>query len=271
MRWNVILTLVSRLHVQVRPRAFGAFGLWALVGSSVCLAGCQTVRAYQSDVCTLDCSTKASTECVCATPDRATGLSDRPPGAKPDEVWCKVLIPAVYETITEDIETVCPSVQRSWVPPVMETRVIPVIIEPACTQVIRTPGATRVDAICTEVCPARTETRVVVHRDACGCGVKSCETVHVPAVMGTRPREVCVQAPATEIVHTPAVLSANVCQVEVRPGYWEETRMPGIRERRSRIVCTSPERWEWQRDPACGVPAPPPPPCLPTTRPAPLR
>lgn len=198
------------------------------------------------------------------------GLPDRPPAARPGEAWCKVLIPARYETVTEEIETVCPSVQREWVPPIMETRVIPVVIQPACTDVIRTPGATRLDPICTELCPPRTETRVVVTKDACGCGTKSCETVHVPAVNGIRTREVLVTAPGTQVVSVPAMVSADVCEVEVRPGYWRETRIPGVKERRSRVVCVAPERWEWQKNPSYVPPAPPPPPCAPA-RPATAR
>jgi|GEM_PF-4943733 len=282
MPWNVISTLVSRPHVPVDARARAARGrlsllrrsllLGALVGTSAGLAGCQSARANANGVCdSLDCTSKSG-PCACATPTCASPLPERPPGVQPNEVWCQVFIPAVYETIFEEIETVCPSVQREWVPPLMDTRVIPVVLEPACTQVIQTPGATRTDGICAEVCPPRTETRVVVRKDACGCGVKSCETVHHPAVMGTVDREVCIDPPGTRLVHTPPVMSANVCQVEVRPGYWRETVVPGVKETRAHVVCRSPERWEWQRDPTCSVPAAPaaPPPCAPT-RPAPAR
>jgi len=279
MRWNVRSTLVSR-SLPVGLRALGRRTLWlgALVASSAGLAGCQSTRSYANDVCTLDCTSKPGTAAACdcppagcATPTHAIPLPERAPGARPNEVWCKVLIPAVYETVTEEIETVCPSVQREWVPPLMESRVIPVVIVPACTEVIRTPCVTRTDGICAEICPPRTETRVVVRKDACGCGVKSCETIHHPAVMGTVDREVCVQGPGTVIVHTPEVVSANVCEVEVRPGYWRATQVPGVRETRTHVVCRSPERWEWQRDLTCAVPvAPVAPPCLPA-RPIPAR
>lgn len=230
-------------------------------------------RSFASYQCEVDSPLRCGTTggaCGCAAPACSTPLPDRPPAARPGEAWCKVLVPARYETVTEEIETVCPSVRREWVPPLMETRVIPVVVQPASTEVIRTPGATRTDPVCTELCPARTETRVTVSKDACGCGTKTCETVHVPAVNGVRTREVCVQAPGTEVVTIPAQVSAEVCEVEVRPGYWRETKLPGVKERRSHVVCVSPERWEWQRNPSYVPPAPPPPACAPT-RPVSVR
>jgi hypothetical protein len=67
--------------------------------------------------------------------------------ARPQRVLAslvQVLIPARYETVTGEIETVCPSVQRDWVPPIMETgdpRRDPARVH----RRDRTPGATRLD------------------------------------------------------------------------------------------------------------------------------
>lgn len=247
----------SYLHMVDAPLDCGP-------ASGGCLGGGRGVGYYQ---CLVDqplgCGLTGGA-CGCATPACAPTLPERPPTARPGETWCKVLIPAQYATVTEEIETVCPSVQREWVPPLMGTRVIPVVLHPPGTDVIRTPGATRVDRVCTEICPARTETHAVVRTDGCGCTSTTCETVHVPAVNGMCAREVCVQAPGTKVLSVPEQISAETCQVELRPGYWRQTAVPGVKERRTRVVCKTPERWEWQRNPSCTPPAVPVvPPCLP--------
>jgi hypothetical protein len=209
------------------------------------------------------CATPAAT-CGCGT---APGSTDAfPAGAKPGEAWCRVVIPARYETIREPVQTACASVERDWVPPVTRLVLRPVLVAEACDEVIRTPGATRLDVMCAEGCPARTETRMVTEQGPCGCTTR-CETVRIPATTCQTTREVCIQAPGRHEVHTPAQYVQEPCLVEVSPGRWVDRPRPAVVEMRTRVVCTSPERIEWRRNPSCEVPVVPSnSPCLPASK-----
>ena len=195
--------------------------------------------------------------CGCAAPPAACGgaAADAfPAGAKPGEAWCRVVIPAKYETIREPVQTVCASVVHEWVPPVNRTEFHRVLAVPACDDVIHTPGATRTDVMCAEGCPARTETRTVCEQGPCGSKTR-CETVTIPATNCTTAREVCIQAPGRHEIHTPDQYLEEPCLVEVTPGRWVDRPVPAVVEMRTRVVCVSPERTEWRRNPNCQVPA----------------
>ncbi len=180
--------------------------------------------------------------------------SDFPPNARPGEAWCRVVIPAEEKTVVEPVTTVCAGVDREWVPPVMETRLRRVCVAPATEEVIVTRGATRMDVMCAEGCPARTEVREVVEQGPCG-PTKHCETVTIPATTSTTRRDVCVQSPGRHVVSSPAVYVEEPCLVEVVPGHWVERARPAVVEMRSRLVCVTPERVEWRRNPDCELPA----------------
>lgn len=202
-------------------------------------------------------------ECAAAPACGCEALPAYPPGAKPGEAWCRVVIPAEYETIREPVQTACASVEKEWIPPVTEIRLKRVCVAPAWSEVIHTPGATRTDEMCAEGCPARQVTREVTVRGPCGCE-KRCETVTIPATNCTTHREVCIQAPGREAISVPAQYVEEPCIVEVVPGRWVDRVIPPVVEMRERIVCKRPERVEWRRNPTCEVPvATVPNPCRP--------
>ncbi len=192
----------------------------------------------------------------CASTSGFAPGGDFPADAKPGEAWCRVVIPAKYETIREPVPTICAGVERDWVPPVTRVQFRSVCAVAASDQVVRTPGASRTDEMCAEGCPARTQTRTVCEQGPCG-PVTRCETVTIPATMSTTRREVCVHPPGRHEVRTPAQYLKDPCLVEVTPGRWVDRPIRPVVEMRTRVVCVSPERVEWRRNPTCEVPGAP--------------
>ena len=193
---------------------------------------------------------------ACGARKGCAAIDAYPADAKPGEAWCRVVIPAKYETIREPVQTVCASVEQDWVPPVTRIQLRPVCAVAACDDVIRTPGATRMDVMCAEGCPARTETRSVCVKGPCGPETR-CETCTIPATTCTTNREVCIRAPGRHDVRTPAQYIQDPCVVEVTPGRWVDRPVRPVVEMRTRVVCVSPERVEWRRNPTCEVPVVP--------------
>lgn len=275
---------------RVRPAFRTSFASLLVVASAALVlttAGCAATRGYDDvlrnrtscDSCrgsdwTLYREMSSGTlkrcdpACACAEkPALGCATTDAyPKDAKPGEAWCRVVIPARYENVREPIETSCAEVRRVWVAPVTEIRLHRVCVSPASDEVIRTPGATRTDVMCCEGSPARTQTRTVTVQGPCGCETR-CETVTIPAKNCTTKREVCIQAPGRHAVTMPASYVEDPCVVEIVPGHWIEEPTPAVVEMRERIVCLSPERVEWRRNPNCAVPVSPPySSCVPATK-----
>jgi hypothetical protein len=177
----------------------------------------------------------------------------RPVAAAPCGTWIDV--PARYESRTERVMTQCAMQQQVWVPPVIETRVVPKCVEPARRSVIDLPGVTRSIEQCETTCSARTETRARTVAGPCGCATV-CDCVTLPPVTSTKLRDVLVVGPEKVVVDEPAVWSADVCEVEVTPGYWKTLSTPPVYETVTHLVCVEPARREFR-------PAPPPAPCAP--------
>lgn len=204
--------------------------------------------------------------CPTPPPCPATESAAMPPEAKPGEAWCRVYVPAQYETVTEQVTSVCATKRELWVPPVYESRVKRVLVEPERVETIELDGVTRSVETCEVACPARTEVVCRTERDACGCPKTVSETVTVPATTRTSLHDVCIAPPTKVTLRHPAVYSAELCEVEVKPGRWVTEDVPPVVETVTHRVCRSPERWEWRRNPTCEVPVPPATaPCAPST------
>ncbi len=224
--------------------------------------------------CTPDCGCAPKPACDCAPkpacgcgPLSAAPTAGMPAGAKPGEAWCRVLVPAVYKDVTEEVTTVCATTTQVWVPPVYETKVNRVLVQPERTTWLDVPGVTRSVERCETCGPARTEVRATTKADACGRCVTNCETVTLPPVQRTRLDDVCILGPTRQAVVEPAVYTTEVCEVEVKPGHWDTVTTPPVVESVTKRVCVSPERWEWKQNPACTVPTPAPAaPCAPATK-----
>ena len=81
--------------------------------------------------------------------------------------------------------------------------------------------------------------------------VTRCVEVSIPATDCTTRRDVCIQAPGRHVVRTPEQFIGEPCLVEVTPGRWVDKPIAPVVEMRTRIVCVSPERVEWRRNPSC--------------------
>lgn len=210
---------------------------------------------------------------ACPTPPPCPPVATTMPAeAKPGEAWCRVHVPAVYETVTEQVTVACATKRELWVPPVYESRVRRVLVEPERVETIELPGVTRSVETCAVVCPERTEVVCRTTTDACGCPKAVQETVRVPAQTKTSLHDVCILPPSSVTVRHPAVYSAELCEVEVSPGRWVTEDVPAVVETVTHRVCRSPERWEWRRNPTCEVPAvPATAPCAPASAPSPAK
>lgn len=229
-----------------------------------CASPCPTPCATP---CPTPCPTPCATPCPtpCPAPcDPCAGRGETPAGAPPEakagEAWCRVWIPAVYETVYEDVVAQCASTRRLWVPPVTEQTTHEVCVRPACAREVYIPPVSRTETYCCVIEPARTECRMQN-----GCPV----TVTIPARTEMRTRDICIAPGHTEVVYEPAQYETKVDERVVKCGSWCEVAVPAVVEKRPRQVCRCEGRWEWRRNAHCEVPQPvcPPPPCTP---PAPI-
>jgi hypothetical protein len=249
------------------------FSVLAAGAFAACLAlsGCaNTWGDYARAEGVPGCSTSGRDACACVEPC-ASPCPDRPPAAHPGEAWCRVKIPAVYETRCETITVECETCRCEWVPPVYETRVREVCVKPPCAKEIHVPAVSRTIEECVEICPARVELQRVCCPvnpcpDPCAPRQEECfAEVQIPAQTKRMCREVCVTPAATKTVYEPALYETVVENCVVKPGYWRTVPAPAVHDRVCHQVCVQPERWEWRRNDACVVPAPcvPPSPCVP--------
>jgi hypothetical protein len=221
-----------------------------------------------------ECPAPSSCPTPCASPCSPMGCADLPAGAKPGEAWCRVVTPAVYETVTETVTSECARTQQVWVPPVYKTMVHRVLLEPAKTSDLPVSGATKSVATCEVVCPSRTTTCTHCEPDACGCPQRKTETCVIPAETCRNITDVCIEPPSRHRLDEPALYTAELCDVEVKPGYWVTVEIPPVHETVTRRVCKSPETCAWKRNESCVVPhAASTPVCTPATptSPAPAK
>jgi hypothetical protein len=253
------------------PRFGAALGLVA----GLALAGC--ANGYERYAARTGAGVSCGESGGCHACGETPPCPPCPPQACPGEAWCRVLIPAQYETVWETVQLQCESCRCEWVPPVYETRVSEVCVRPACAREVYTPPVSRTIEECVEVCPKRTEMqRVCCPADPCPnpCAPRQADCwaqVEIPAQTTRVCREVCVSPAGTHTVYEPPLYETVAESCVVTPGYWRTVNVPAVYDRVCHQVCKCPARWEWRRNTTCTVPTPcaPPSPCVPSVRPAP--
>lgn len=249
----------------------------AVLSMAVCLAaGCSSSGLDFPDVgdlnpfddsCTTcaapapepDCAPVPAPACAPA-PQAVASAPARPVNANPGEVWCYVRVPAVTNTVTEQV-CVQPECNRQvWVPEETKQVTEQVCVREAQTRNIPIPAEFRdvSEQVC--VAPGKTEWRRV------DCTAKSslraqeqlgeCWTLSdIPAQYETRTKQVCTREAATRCETTPAEFASKTKTVVVRAGFYKAVPVPPVYETRSKEVCVSQPRWEWRRTSECEVPS----------------
>ncbi len=194
----------------------------------------------------------------CATPVAVQQQPGRP-DAKPGEVWCYIRVPAVTETVTENVCVQPATIRKVWVPPVQEE-----IEEQVCTceaqvvtETIPAKFKDEVEQYC--VAPAKTEWRRV-ECEPTSLGAKEqvgeCWTiVEIPAQYETRTRRVCIQQAQCVQRTIPAKYAMQKRLVTTCAGYYKDVEVPAVYETKTREVQVCGPRWEWRRTHECEVPA----------------
>lgn len=196
---------------------------------------------------------------VCAVPTDPVVQDQRPPDARPGEVWCYVRLPAVTQQVTEQVCVRPASCQQVWVPPETQEVAEQVCVRPASRREIPIPPEYKTveEPIC--VAPARVEwqrvdcepTSLAQNEQLGECWMLK----EIPAQYRTQTRQVCVREASVRYEEIPAEFSTVTKTVEVRPGYYRTVETPAQYETRVKEVVVCGPRWEWRRTTECEVPA----------------
>lgn len=187
-------------------------------------------------------------------------VGNRPPDARAGEVWCYVRIPAVTETVSEQVCVQPESSRQVWVEPVNQQVTERVCVQPESSRVIEIPAQFQdvAEQVCTA--PGKTEWRRV------DCEAQSslkpqeqigeCWTlVDVPPTYVTQTKRVCTQPASSRTELIPAVFENQTKTVCVKPGFYKTVSVPPVFETQTRTVTVCGPRWEWRRTTECEVPA----------------
>jgi hypothetical protein len=197
-----------------------------------------------------------------------------PPEAQPGEVWCYIRVPAVTQTVNENVLVAAATCREEWVPPVTQEVTENVCTKPEERRQVAVPAefADRSEQVL--VCDTKTEWRRVDCQPKSmnqGEQVGECWTlVQLPPQYTTRTTRVCVKPEGCREEVVPAAYEAKVRTVTVREGYNKKIEVPAVYETVTREVEVSPARWEWRRETDCETPGMPiAPDAAPTEAPAP--
>jgi hypothetical protein len=217
--------------------------------------------SYPTVVAPSPCAPPPCTPPPCAAPasEPIADLMARPPDAAEGEVWCYIRVPAVTQTISEQVMVSPPSCREEWVPPVTQEVTEQVCVKPEERR--RVPVAPvfeeRVEQIL--VCDAKTEWRKVdCMPKALGQGeqVGECWTlVTIPAQYQPRTTRICIQPETFREEVIAAEFAPRTRTVTVTEGHMKKVEVPAVFDVRTREVEVSPARWEWRRTSECELPA----------------
>lgn len=194
-----------------------------------------------------------------AQPVATQPVGNRPPDARAGEVWCYVRIPAVAETITEQVCVQPESTRQVWVEPVNQQVTERVCVQPESTRRIDIPAEFQnvSEQICTA--PGKTEWR----RVECEAGtslkpqeqIGECWTlVDMPPQYVTQTKRVCTKPAGCTTEVIPAVFENQTKTVCTQPGYYRAVKVEPVYETQTRQVQVCGPRWEWRRTTECEVP-----------------
>lgn len=182
-----------------------------------------------------------------------------PPEARPGETWCYIRVPAVTQTISENVLVTPASCREEWVPPITEQREEQVLVKPEERRLIPVPAEFENRQEQVLVSDSKTEWRKVDCQPKNmnqGEQVGECWTlVQLPPQYTTRATRVCIRPESTREEVVPAQYATQTRTVTVREGYTKKVDVPAVYEVRTREVEVSPARWEWRRTSECDVPS----------------
>ncbi|MDA1195195.1 MAG: hypothetical protein O2894_08415 [Planctomycetota bacterium] len=193
----------------------------------------------------------------CAPPVVAD-QGQRPPEARPGEVWCYVRVPAVTRMEEDRVCVRQESARQIPIPAVTEQRAVQVCVRPAETRTI--PIAAEFQDQCEQVCvaPGRTEWQKVDCNPSSLAPkeqVGECWTlVDVPAQYQTRTKRICVREASCRTEQIPAEFETRYETVVRTPACSRTEVIPAQFETRLREVVVCGPRWEWRRTTECEVP-----------------
>lgn len=206
----------------------------------------------------------------CAPPPVMADTPALPPEAQPGEVWCYIRVPAVTQTVNENVLVSAASCREEWVPPVTQEVTESVCVKPEERRQIPVPAEFTDRTENVLVCDSKTEWRRVDCQPknmSQGEQVGECWTlVQLPPQYTTKTTRVCVKPECTREEVIAAEFAPQTKTVTVREGYNKKIEVPAVYETRTREVEVSPARWEWRRTSECetpGLPAVEAPPALP--------
>lgn len=233
------------------------------VACCVVVAGCCGFDPCNLDLCDIDlcdpcddpCEPDPCDPCADGAPKAPPGM---PEGVKPGEAWCRILIPAQYKDVEEQV-CVCPATTRcEQIPAVFEERTRQVCVCPAKTKTIKIPGEYETQTEKVLVCAARTEWRKIPctpSQLAAGEKQGDCwQLVEIPAQYKDVCKRVCVKEPSCKTETIPPVYKTVTEKVCVKPASTKQIPVPAKYETRTRKELVAPCRWEWRRNEDCEVP-----------------
>lgn len=253
-------------------------GVLSLCIAALCLTACSSGSSFNTadlNPFSNNCCEPAPDPCApcqpapapCAAPVAqvqpcdpcATNSGQRPPDARPGEVWCYVRVPAITKTVCEQVCVQPERCDKVWVEPVTKE-----VCEQVCTcpeQVQCRTIPAEFEDVCEQICtaPARNEWRKV------DCQAKEslkpqeqigeCWTlVEIPPCYENRTKRVCTCPEKTVQDVIPAKYESRTRTVTVTPGYYKNVPVPAQYETRTKEVVVCGPRWEWRRTTECEVP-----------------
>jgi hypothetical protein len=188
--------------------------------------------------------------------------ADLPPGAKPDEVWCRVWVPPLTREVVENCQ-VCPAtVKKVPIPATYGTRTELVCVQPAQIIEKKTPAVWTTRTRDVLVCPERECVEVVCcpsgsNDPCCDPGCKCYAKKVIPAVWRKECEAVCLEPSKCCIEFVPAQYKCVETTYVLKPAHCEEVCVPAKWESRRRTAICRPGRWEWRLNPDCVPPEEP--------------
>jgi len=188
--------------------------------------------------------------------------SDLPPGAKADEVWCRVWVPPLTREVVENCMVCPPSVKKVPIPATFGTRTELVCVQPARIVEKQTPAVWTTRKRDVLVCPERECFEVVCCPDGskdpcCDPGCRCYTKRVVPPVWREECEAVCLEPSKCCIEFVPAQYKCVEKTYVLKPAHCEEVCVPAKWEQRRRTAICRPGRWEWRLNPDCVPPEDP--------------
>lgn len=181
-----------------------------------------------------------------------------PPDADPGEVWCYIRVPAVTQTVSEQVLVSAATCREEWVPPVTEEVTEQVLVK--CEERLKIPVAAEFEERVEQVliCDAKTEWRKVDCLPKAlnqGEQVGECWTlVQIPPQYTPRTTRVCIKPESCREEVIAAEYAPRTRTVTVQEGFMKKVPVPAVFDVRTREVEVSPAHWEWRRTSECEVP-----------------